>query len=117
MNLDTAVQTHALWKTKLRSAISKHEQMDLITLSRDDCCELGIWLHGEGKARFGRHAAHGDCVHKHLDFHAEVTKVAKAVNAQQFTAADAMLNAGTPYAKASSALSVSFMQLRKTAGI
>lgn len=48
MNLDTAVQTHALWNTKLRNAISKREQMDLITLSRDDCCELGIWLHGEG---------------------------------------------------------------------
>ncbi len=117
MNLDTAVQTHALWKTKLRTAISKREQMDLITLSRDDCCELGIWLHGEGKTHFGRHPSHGDCVHKHLEFHAEVTKVARAVNSQQFTAADAMLNAGTPYAKASSALSVSFMQLRKAAGI
>jgi hypothetical protein len=52
-----------------------------------------------------------------LEFHAEVTKVAKAVNTQQFTAADNLLNAGTPYAKASSALSVSFMQLRKAAGI
>lgn len=117
MNLDTAVQTHAQWKTKLRTAISKREQMDLITLSRDDCCELGIWLHGEGQAHYGHHRSHGDCIHKHLVFHAEVTKVARAVNAQQFTAAEAMLDAGTPYAKASSALSVSFMQLRKVAGI
>ena len=117
MNLDSAFQTHALWKIKLRAAISKREQMDLITLSRDDCCELGIWLHGEGKIHFGQHAAHLDCIHKHLDFHSEVTKVGKAVNAQQFSAADAMLNAGTPYAKASSALSVSIMQLRKAAGI
>ncbi|MCM2340013.1 CZB domain-containing protein [Rhodoferax sp.] len=117
MNLDIAVQTHALWKTKLRAAISKREQMDLITLARDDCCELGIWLHGEGKNHFGQHASHGDCVRKHLEFHAEVTKVARAVNTHQFTVADAMLNAGSPYAKASSALSVSFIQLRKAAGI
>ena len=117
MNLDTAVQTHALWKTKLRTAISKHEKMDLITLSRDDCCELGIWLHGEGKAHYGQHSSHGDCIHKHLAFHTEVTKVAKAVNAHEFAAAEAMLDVGTPYAKASSALSVSFMQLRKAAGI
>ena len=117
MNLDTAVQTHALWKTKLRTAISRHEQMDLVTLSRDDRCELGIWMHGEGKAHFGQHASHSDCIRKHLDFHTEVTKVAKAVNAQQFMVAENMLNAGTPYAKASSALSVSFMQLRKAAGI
>jgi hypothetical protein len=37
MNLDNAAQTHAQWKTKLRSAISKHGKFDLITLSRDDC--------------------------------------------------------------------------------
>ena len=117
MNLDNAVQTHALWKTKLRSAISKHEQLDLIALSRDDRCELGQWLHGEGKSSFGGLASHADCVHKHLAFHREVTKIARAVNAQQFDTAEAMLNASTPYAQASSALSVSFLQLRKEAGI
>lgn len=117
MNLGNAVQTHAQWKTKLRSAIAKHEQLDLMTLSRDDCCELGQWLHGEGKSSYGRLTSHGDCIHKHLAFHSEVTKVARAVNAMQFDAAEGMLNAGTPYAKASSALSVSFLQLRKEAGI
>jgi len=117
MNLDNAVQTHALWKTKLRTAIAKHEQLDLATLSRDDRCELGQWLHGEGKSSYGRLTSHADCVHKHVIFHSEVTKVARAVNAKQFDAAESMLNAGTPYAKASSALSVSFLQLRKEAGI
>mgnify|MGYP002148805600 CR=1 FL=1 len=53
MDLNTAVQKHAEWKTKLRSAIAKQQQMDIVTLSRDDCCELGQWLHGEARARFG----------------------------------------------------------------
>lgn len=117
MNLDNAVHTHAQWKMKLRSAIDKHEQLDLATLSRDDCCELGQWLHGEGKARYGRLASHADCVHKHVVFHVEVTKVARAVNAQQFDQAKGLLGAGTGYARASSALGVSFLQLRKQAGI
>lgn len=117
MNLENAVQTHAQWKTKLRSAIAKHEQLDLTTLSRDDCCELGQWLHGEGKSSFGKLASHGECMHKHVVFHSEVTKVAKAVNSKQFELAESMLDAGTTYAKASSALSVSFLQLRKEAGI
>lgn len=117
MNLDNAVQAHAQWKTKLRSAISKHEQLDLMTLSRDDRCELGQWLHGEGKASYGGLTSHADCVHKHVIFHSEVTKVARAVNAGQFDVATDMLNAGTSYAKASSALSVSFLQLRKEAAI
>ena len=117
MNLDNAVETHAQWKTKLRTAIVKREQLDLPTLSRDDCCELGQWLHGPGKHRFGRLAAHGDCVHKHVIFHREVSKIAKAVNAQQFDLAERMLNAGSDYTKASSDLSVSFLRLRKEAGV
>ncbi len=117
MNLDNAVETHAQWKTKLRSAISKHEQLDVASLSRDDCCELGIWLHGEGKQKYGRLAAHGDCVHKHLKFHHEVTKVAQTVNAKNFSLAESMLGAGSEYAKASSALGVSFLRLRKEAQI
>ena len=117
MNLDNAVQTHAQWKMKLRSAISKHEQLDLVALSRDDRCELGQWLHREGKSTYGRLASHADCVHKHVAFHAAVTQVARAVNAGQFDTAEGMLNAGTAYTQASSALSVSFLKLRKEAGI
>lgn len=117
MNLDNAVETHAQWKAKLRTAIVRHEQLDLATLSRDDCCELGQWLHGTGKRNYGQFPAHQDCVQKHLAFHREVSKIAKAVNAQQFELAERLLSAGTEYTKASSALSVSFLRLRKEAGI
>lgn len=117
MDLNNAVQKHAEWKIKLRSAISKHEQMDVTTLSRDDCCELGQWLHGDAKARFGKHGAHADCVHKHQSFHHEVAKIATTVNAGRQAQAEDMLGAASPFAKASSALSVAFMQLRKSAEI
>ena len=117
MNLDNAVQTHAQWKTKLRSAISKHEQMDIATLSRDDCCELGQWLHGEGAKRFSQLASHKDCVQKHVMFHAEVTKVATAVNAKKFEQAESMLDAGSAYAQVSSSLSVAFLRLRKEGSV
>jgi hypothetical protein len=117
MNLDNAAAAHALWKTKLRAAIAKHEQLDVVNLSRDDRCELGQWLHGEGKSSYGRLASHGDCMHKHLEFHSEVTKVARVVNAGQYSQAEALLSAGSGFAKASSALSVAFLKLRKEAGV
>lgn len=117
MNLDNAVETHAQWKTKLRSAIFKRERLDIATLSRDDCCELGEWLHGPGKSRYGKLVSHADCVQKHLVFHHEVSKVAMAVNANRYSEAEGMLGAGTSYTKASSDLSVSFLRLRKEAGI
>lgn len=113
MDLNTAVHKHAEWKTKLRSAIAKQQQMDVVTLSRDDCCELGAWLHGDGRARFGKLPAHADCVRKHQAFHNEVAKVATAVNAKRYAHAEGLLGVATPYAKASSALSVAFLHLRK----
>jgi hypothetical protein len=117
MDLNTAAQAHAQWKVKLRAAIAKQDTLDIATLSRDDCCELGQWLHGKGRTDFGRLASHVDCVKKHVVFHAEVAKVAIAVNAARYQAAETMLGAGTPYARASTAMAVAFMNLRKEANI
>lgn len=117
MDLNSAVQKHAEWKTKLRSAISKHEQMDVATLAKDNCCELGKWLHGEARAKFSQLGSHGECIQKHAAFHVEVAKVATAVNAKKFAAAEAMLEAGTAYAQISSSLSVAFIRLRKEADL
>lgn len=48
MNLDESIQKHAEWKLKFRSAISRKEQMDAETIGKDNCCQLGVWLYGEG---------------------------------------------------------------------
>ena len=114
MDLSTAAQKHAEWKTKLRSAISKHEQMDVATLSRDDGCELGQWLHGEAKVRFCRLSAHSDCVHKHLAFHADVAKTPGAIPTQKTCS---MPQRRMPRRQAFKRLSVFFLHLRKEAGI
>ena len=53
MNLDEAVKKHIEWRAKFRLAIVKKEQMDAATISKDNCCEVGKWLHGEGKSRWG----------------------------------------------------------------
>lgn len=49
MDLTQAVAKHAEWKTKFHGAIIKKEQMDAPTIGKDNCCELGKWLHGEAK--------------------------------------------------------------------
>jgi len=117
MNLEGAIGKHAEWKMKLRGAISKKEQMDAATISRDNCCELGKWLHGEAKTKYSRLASHAECVQKHAAFHVEAGKIASAINAQKFTEAEAMLGAGTAYAKASSDVGVAIMHLKKEANL
>ena len=115
MDLNNAIEKHAEWKMKFRSAISKQEMMDASTISKDNCCELGKWLHGEAKTKFSSLGSHSACVSKHAAFHIEAGKVAQAINAKKFSEAEGMLNAGTPYASASSAVGVAIMQLKKDA--
>ncbi len=117
MDLEHAVQMHAAWKTKFRAAISNDESMDVATISKDNCCEVGKWLHGEAKTRFGNLSGFRECVPKHAAFHVEAGKVASAINSKKHAEAEAMLGSGTSYASASSAVGVALMRLKKEAGL
>ncbi|MBI5306763.1 MAG: CZB domain-containing protein [Planctomycetes bacterium] len=117
MDLDNAIGKHTDWKTKLRLAISKKETLDVATISKDNCCELGKWLHGEAKTRLRQLTSYSECVTKHAAFHVEAGKIATAINSQKYTEAEAMFNAGTPYTAASSAVGVAIMRLKKEAAL
>lgn len=117
MDLTQAVAKHVEWKTRLRAAISKKEQLDVATVSSDNCCELGKWLHGPAKGSFGTLTTYTDTVLKHASFHKEAGKVATAINAQKFQEAESMLSSGTAYAAASSAVGIAIANLKKEAGL
>jgi methyl-accepting chemotaxis protein len=116
MDLTQAVSAHVAWKTKLRTAISKKETMDINTISADNCCEFGKWLHGEAKAMSGL-AAYKDTLSKHATFHKVAGKVATAINARKYLEAEAMLGADTEYATASTAVSIAISNFKKEAGL
>lgn len=115
MDLDNAGQAHSEWKVKLRMAIAKQETLDAATISLDHCCALGKWLHGEAKGRYGSLPAYRDCLSKHAAFHREAGAVAQAINQKEFARATAMLEGGTPYASASSAVGSAILGLKKAA--
>ncbi|MFZ6751687.1 CZB domain-containing protein [Undibacterium sp. Ren11W] len=115
MDLSLAVAKHVEWKTKLRSAIIKKETLDAASISADNCCELGKWLHGDAKAKMSGLASYKDTLSKHAVFHKEAGKVASAINAQKYAEAEAMLGAGTAYAAASSAVGVAIGAFKKEA--
>lgn len=116
MDLNQALEKHAEWKVKFRSAISKKESMDAATIAKDNCCELGKWLHGDAKAKYSKLPSYSACVVKHAAFHSEAGKVAHAINAKNFDLAESMLGAGTTYFLASSAVGVAISHLRKEIG-
>lgn len=115
MNLDSAIQKHMDWKVKFRTAISKQEQMDAVTIAKDNCCELGKWLHGEGKTQCSGLASYATTLSKHAAFHVEAGKVASAINAQKYTEAEAMLNGSSAFTTVSGEVGVALMRLKKEA--
>jgi chemoreceptor zinc-binding protein len=117
MDLAGAIQKHTEWKLKFRSAIENHETMDVATIARDDRCELGKWLRGDGKLRFGSLQSHAACVARHAAFHAEAGKIAQAINAKRYAAAEAMLDGNMSYAAASSDVGVAILRLKKEAAL
>ncbi|MBC3880236.1 CZB domain-containing protein [Undibacterium sp. LX40W] len=113
MDLKNAIEKYAEWKTKFRLVIKRRESMDSVTIAKDNCCELGKWLYGEGKLNFGHMTAHHECIANHAKFHVEAGKIASTINARDFKRAAGMLDIGTLYAAASSAVGISIMKLKK----
>ncbi|MBI1890766.1 MAG: CZB domain-containing protein [Burkholderiales bacterium] len=113
MNLDDAIEKHAAWKVKFRAAINKKETLDAATIKKDHCCDLGKWLHGEGKSQVGSRASFITLLGKHAEFHRAAGKVADTINAKQYDAAENMLGAGTEYSQASAAVAAAISLLKK----
>ena len=115
MDLDSAVQVHAEWKVKLRTAITKQETMDAKTIGVDNLCTLGKWLHGDGKAKYGKLPAFSECVSAHAAFHKAAGQVAQVISAKKYDEATKMLDNGTEFSKASTAVGVALGKLKKEA--
>jgi hypothetical protein len=113
INLDNAIKAHAEWRTKLRSAAQKQEQTDAQTIGRDDCCELGHWLHGSGTSQCGSVPSFVALIAAHKGFHQAAGKVAQFINSGHGDEVEKMLGNGSVFSKASSEVTRLIVQLRK----
>lgn len=114
MDLDHAILAHYEWKNKLRAAISNQSHLDAATLARDDACEFGRWLHGEGGKLHGRKPEFTALLQKHKAFHVEAGKVAVQINARHYEEAAHMVENGTPFGTASLSVGMAVNALKRT---
>ena len=104
MKLDNAILAHHVWKNKLRAAIASKSQLDAAAFGKDDCCEIGQWLYGEGGSLCGTKPQFTALLEKHKTFHLEAGKIAAQINAANYAQASRMTESGTPFAMASLAV-------------
>jgi hypothetical protein len=115
MDLQEAIRTHSDWKTKLRCAIAAKSTLDVDTISRDDCCLWGKWLHGESRPMYGPLSSHITFVKKHAAFHKEAAKIASNINAKRYVEEEKMLEIGGAYATASDEVVFAIRALKREA--
>lgn len=113
MNLDNAIAAHAAWKTKFRAAINGKEAMDASTIAKDNCCELGKWLHGEGLGLYGSKPEFSALIQNHKVFHAEAGKVAGLINGKKYKEAEQAIGGATPFAAASNETSLAINRVKR----
>ncbi len=105
-DFDSAIEAHRQWKVKLRSAIEKREKLDAETISRDDCCALGKWLHGPGGSRWGTRPQFVKLMAKHAEFHAAAGNVARKINTGAYKEAERLIGSGSAFLDASTEVSM-----------
>ena len=112
IDLDSAIKAHAQWRAKLRTAAQKREHLDADTVGRDDCCELGKWLHGRGQASYGSVPGFQALVDRHREFHREAGAIAVAINRGHYAQAEQALGGNTAFSRACNEVGAAIVTLR-----
>ena len=101
MNFDDAVKAHVTWKSKLQAYIAKPDKsLDSNKVSKDDECDLGKWLRGEG-AKFSGHMPYKLLVTEHAKFHRAAGDIIRRADAGQKVSEEVALGGSSEFSKTS----------------
>jgi methyl-accepting chemotaxis protein len=103
LNFGTAIEVHQEWKVRLQAVIESRSQetLDPNVVCRDDQCELGRWIHGEGGRQFDDEPQFADLRRKHAYFHACAGRVVLLAQSGHKDRAIAEISPGGDFAQAS----------------
>lgn len=94
LDIDAAIAGHENWKHRLSAYLEgvSNEKFVAEEICFDDRCDLGKWLHGEGRAKLGRFAGFTALVQHHKMFHYAASNVVSLHQAGKEDEAAKMLN-------------------------
>jgi methyl-accepting chemotaxis protein len=115
LTLERAFAAHQQWKAKLQESVSARATLDVSTIRRDDCCELGKWLHSDARVNYGHKPEFKSLLAKHASFHLVASVVAGIINTKQYDEATAMLQDYSLFSTASADVGMAIMALKRVA--
>lgn len=115
MNFDQAISAHVQWKSKLSTYINHPDHsLDAAEIAKDDGCELGKWLRGEGQ-KFANSQEFKKLVADHARFHKAAADIVKKADSGMKVSEEVALGGKSEYSSASGAVVSSLMQMKKAA--
>lgn len=115
LTLDRAFAAHQQWKIKLQESVTARATLDVATIRRDDCCELGKWLHSDARSAYGHKPEFKNLLAKHASFHLVASVVAGIINTKQYGEATALLQDYSLFSTASADVGMAIMALKRAA--
>jgi methyl-accepting chemotaxis protein len=115
MDFDQAIMCHTQWKSKLAAYIAKPDKsLDAAAVAQDDRCDLGKWIHGEGR-KYANSAEFEKLVADHKRFHQAAGEIIRKADSGQSVQEKVALGAKSDYANASNAVVTSLMKMKRAA--
>lgn len=115
MNFDEAIQAHSTWKLKLTKYLrSPDGSLKAEEVCLDNKCALGLWIYGEGVS-YTSMTEYGTLKSEHAKFHKAAAEVITKADAGKSVSEEVQMGADSPFAKASSAVVLAIMEMKKKA--
>ncbi len=94
LNMKEAIDAHIAWKARVEAQLSGtgSETLEIGIVASDDRCELGKWIHNEGKKKYGKLPEFAELRDLHAQFHLNVGSVLLEAHNNGKKAADKMLH-------------------------
>ena len=113
MNFDEAIHAHAGWKLKLGLYLNKPDRsLTAEQVGRDERCDLGKWIHGEGGERYGNADEFARLKEQHRRFHHAAADIIRKADAGWNVSEEIALGAKSEYAVASNAIVTALPEMK-----
>lgn len=112
LDFKSAINAHMAWKVRLEKCIggTNEEDLQVETVSRDDLCVLGKWIHSVGGQKFGHLREFQEMKMEHMRFHLGAGDVLSCCLAGDKEGAAEKLKSGD-YSRASSRVKLHLSRL------
>jgi hypothetical protein len=111
MDFEGAILAHSRWKRRLQASLGGGERLDPVATAGDHHCDLGKWLHGEGKVH-AAHPAYQALLSEHAAFHRAAAAVVERINAGDTAGATELLTISSEFSRASGSVVQSITRIR-----